>query len=211
MQSVRTSILRNASLRLSCRSFILNFGRTVSTSNEKQTSSERVFLTDCFHQFKYNELMYISHQLKDSILNTRNKTDLKGDRVAILCSNNYSYFISLLAIWLANGVPVPLTKNYTPNYLNYLLKDCQAKLIINGLEIFKNIKDFDACETFFKSQDTPVLHINEAEFYKNTKHLQRDKFSSVNFFEQIDFSKNNHKDSLIIYTSGVNEPPKGNK
>lgn len=195
-------------LRTSSR--LIELIRPIST--KLQTTENNIFLKDRYNQFKFNELIYLTHRLRDSILDSQQKSDLQGQKVAILCSNSYSYFVSLLAIWLANGVPVPLNKNYSLNYLEYFLKDSNAKLIINGRDLLETSKTENSfSEYFFKKQNIPVLTIMEAEFYRRcmTEYVPNSKYSVENFFKDINFSKSNFNEAMILYTSGSSGPSKG--
>ncbi len=199
-----------------------NFSQQRFKSNQQQQeqspilpasslTNEKFFLTDSFHQFKFSELIYITHQLKNAILATNNKENLDGEKVAIICSNNYSYFASLLAIWLANGVPVPLNKNTNKTDLDYFVKDSKVSSIIKGIDLLENAQDnYAESELFLSKHKIPVLTINEDEYFRSFNYVPDVKYEPKSFFKEIGFSKDNHKEGLVIYTSGSSGPrPKG--
>lgn len=193
-----------------CKNFFVqssNYVRPYSSESIK----DKVFLNDCFKSHKFNDLIFISHQLKESILETRNKSDLKGERIAILCSNNYSYFVSLLAIWLAKGIAVPLNKSiYTNNYLEYFLNDSNTKLVINGTDNVHSTSSAVNTADFVTSRlNIPVLNIDAEQFYKGFDYPHHLNHEPRSFFDEINFSKDNHNEGLIFYTSGASGPSNG--
>lgn len=205
---LRTSSLLKSSLaKYNPTRFNLKLVRSIYTKDLK-INNNSVFLYDSYKQFKFNELICLTHRLKDSILDARNTQDLNGENIAVLCSNNYLYFVSVLAIWLANGVPVPLNKTYSPNFLAYFLKDSKSTLIVNGVNAFDNSNASN--EQFLSQQNIPTLQFKDEDFYKKWNHEQMDgKYCVKSFFREINLSKSNHKNGLILYTSGSSGPSKG--
>ncbi len=198
---------------------ILNYPRQRFKSTLQQKSSilpsssstnDKIFLTDSFHQFKFNELVYITHQLKNAILTFNDKQNLNGKKVAIICSYNYSYFVSLLAVWLANGVPVPLNKGVNETILDYLVKDSQASLIIKGEDLIESVQDNTQSDLALGKHIIPVLKINEHEYFNGLNYVPDVMYNPETFFNDIGFSKDNHNEGLVIYTSGSSgSQPKG--
>ena len=62
----------------------LNLKHTMSTVDNK-----KLFLTDQYDQFTFGELNNLSSKLSKQILDNQNTIDLKGEKIAVLCSNNY--------------------------------------------------------------------------------------------------------------------------
>lgn len=206
---LRTSaLLKSSFAKYNLGRFNLKLVRSIYTK-DLQINNSSVFLCDSYKQFKFNELICLTHRLKDSILEARKTQDLNGENIAILCSNNYLYFVSVLAIWLANGVPVPLNKTYSPNYLAYFLKDSKSTLIVNGVNAFDASKH-SSSEQFLNRQDVPTLQFKDEDFYKKWNHEELgSKYCVKSFFREINLSKSNHKNGLILYTSGSSGPSKG--
>ena len=117
------------------RHFSFRSSLIVKSSSHRCFSNEyssKVFLKDSYSHFTFSAIDQLSKQLSRSILNTLDTSDLQGNKIAVYCNNNYTYLISLLAIWHSNGVPLCLSKLYPANYLEYFLKDSKCKLIVNG-------------------------------------------------------------------------------
>lgn len=200
--------LRNNKLPLNLYKHFLskpsNYLRTIST----ESLTDKVFLNDCFKSHKFSDLLFISHQLKESILKTRNKSDLNGEKIAILCSNNYSYFVSLLAIWLAKGVAVPLNKGIYTN-LEYFLKYSNTKLVINGIDSAYSTNHAVNTADFVTSRlNIPVLNIDAEKLYKEFTDSTM-QYSKSHFLKEINLSKDNHNECLIFYTNGASGPSNG--
>ncbi len=82
-----------------------NFSIKNSAQNV-QNSNSKIFLKDKYSSFTFDELNRLSTKLSSDLLASLNRNDLQGEKIAVLCANNYTYLISILAIWMANGVPL---------------------------------------------------------------------------------------------------------
>lgn len=98
----------------------------------KDTRSNKIFIKDDYGELSFTQIDKLSKRLSNDILKTLDKSDLNGERIGVYCHNNYTYLMSLLAIWHSNGVPICLSKLYPTNYLDYFMNDSKCKLIING-------------------------------------------------------------------------------
>jgi malonyl-CoA/methylmalonyl-CoA synthetase len=56
--------------------------------------------------------------------------DLNQARVAFRISPGFDYVAAQWEIWQSGGIAVPLCISYPPPYLNYVLKDTQAEILI---------------------------------------------------------------------------------
>ena len=95
--------------------------------------SNKIFLRDDHGEFSFKQIDKLSKRLSHDILKSLDMPDLNGEKVGVYCNNNYTYLMSLLAIWHSNGVPICLSKLYPMNYLDYFMNDSKCKLIINGV------------------------------------------------------------------------------
>ena len=103
-------------------------------------ANSKLSLCDKYKEFTFEEIHRLSKKLSEDLCSNLNRSDLKGEKIAVLCSNNYTYLISLLGIWMANGVPLGLNKLYPNHLLEYFINDSKCKLVVNG--------------TFFKYEQT---------------------------------------------------------
>ena len=95
-------------------------------------ANSKLSLRDKYKEFTFEEIHRLSKKLSEDLCSNLNRSDLKGEKIAVLCANNYTYLISLLGIWMANGVPLGLNKLYPNHLLEYFINDSKCKLIING-------------------------------------------------------------------------------
>jgi malonyl-CoA/methylmalonyl-CoA synthetase len=175
--------------------------------------NEKTFLHDRYSSFTYKKLLSLSNHLSQGLLNSLNKTDLNGEKIGVYCSNNYTYLISILAIWLANGVPFCLSKNYPIHFIEYFLNDSKCQLIINGTEPTSSISP-DSNENEFSSmlKRKNVLNykLPEAEFYTS----EASPTNGVNNLKDLIHFLNSSErkraqESFLLYTSGTSGPAKG--
>jgi len=165
------------------------------------SSSAPIFLKDKYSNFSLQQLNGLSKTLSQSLLKNLNVTDLKGERIAVLCSNNYTYMLSLMAIWQANGVPLGLNKQYPSNLIEYFLDDSKCKLVINGIGPDELQKDSDRLNTLLDKQKVINYKIVENEFFKTAEESLIAE-NSLDFFRGL-LNKDLNKEALILYTSGT--------
>jgi malonyl-CoA/methylmalonyl-CoA synthetase len=70
--------------------------------------------------FTYGQLLQDSQSFAQQLLSGR--ADLAEQRVAFLCPPSYDYAVTMLAIWRAGGVAVPLCVSHPPAELSYAIK-----------------------------------------------------------------------------------------
>ena len=174
--------------------------RYFNTSNDRHINLNKIFLKDKYTTHSFSQILNISKCLSKNLLsNLNNKSDLNGDKIGVLCSNNYSYLCSILAIWMSNGVPFCLSKLYPDNLIDYFVNDSKCKLIINGTD-----RKILSCNNY---------NLNESEFYKSSSMNFIKQEAIINDLKDIVFSNdriNKQKPILLLYTSGTSgNKPKG--
>lgn len=182
---------------------------SLSSGNYKSTpvkvDNSKLFLTDQYSKFSFGDLNNLSSILSSQLLKTLNKTDLNGEKIAILCSNNYSYLISLLAVWKANGVPLGVNKTYPINLIEYFLKDSKCKLAINGISPSEVKNSNDALDSLLSKENVANFKLVENEFFCNQKISLNDQNAFESLTRLLDSPENSSKEGLILYTSGKNK------
>lgn len=98
----------------------------------KSTSSTKLAFEDKYRRLSFGEVHRLSSRLRDDLCSHLNKPDLGGEKIAVLCANNYTYLISVLGVWMANGTPIGLNKLYPNHLLEYFINDSKSRLVING-------------------------------------------------------------------------------
>ena len=144
------------------------------------------------------------------------ETVKNGDRCLLVSENRPEWFISDLAIMLANAITVPAYTTYTEDDYKYLIEDSEPSIVIvsnnemlNKLKKTINEKDFIKKVITFEKIEKAHNDLNEDD--KN-KYLD---FSSIikNDLSEKDKIKNINlkrtSPACIIYTSGTGGNPKG--
>ena len=139
-----------------------------------------------------------------------------GDRCLLVSENRPEWFISDLAIMLANAITVPAYTTYTEDDYKYLIEDSEPSIVIvsnnemlNKLKKTINEKDFIKKVITFEKIEKAHNDLNEDD---QNKYLD---FSSIikNDLSEKDKIKNINlkrtSPACIIYTSGTGGNPKG--
>jgi long-subunit acyl-CoA synthetase (AMP-forming) len=201
--------LRFHNLNYFTRNILYIYGSEYSTSH---TNNDRVFLNDKYSSFTFGDLNRLSSKLSNDLLSNLNKKDLNGEKIAVLCANNYTYLISILAIWKANGVPLGLNKQYPNNLVEYFLNDSKCKLVINGQENETNqssLSEHDKKFVQLLSRYNVINYkVNESAFYNSNSIENNEEDALLNFRNLLDLDEVKNREGLILYTSGTSGPPK---
>jgi long-subunit acyl-CoA synthetase (AMP-forming) len=158
-------------------------------------NKDKIFLTDQYTKFSYKSLDQLSDSLSNLLLSRLQVKDLGGEKIGVFCNNNYTYLISLLAIWRSNGTPMCLSKLYPVDYLDYFVTDSKCKLIINGYNSLEN-SSVDL-ESLTYRKNIVNFHLEENKFYKTIHSSKLSSLNDDNIFQLQDF-KNSNRDALLL-------------
>ena len=146
---------------------------------------KKIALTDDQGQYSYSDLARRAADVATCLLDGR--TDLQEARVAFLISPGFEYTATLLGIWWAGGIAVPLGLQYPPAELDYFLGDSDPGLVIADHE--------------FQQRIQPLAETRQIRF------LATDQLSSGN--QQALPKIRDERRAMILYTSGSTSRPKG--
>ena len=128
----------------------------------------------------------------------------KGDRVAIIVGNSVEFVVSFFAITKIGAVAVPINTFLKKGEFEYILNDCEAKLLISSPAYAKETKDL--------IKTTKVQKIVWSDKYDD---LDENNYS----FAEMDATVLSDEESetlpslddlaCVIYTSGTTGHPKG--
>jgi len=100
-------------------------GEGLLIAAKKKPSNTAIILKD--KEFSYAELKVGAEKLAAHLVNSGIQ---KGDRVAIYMSNSWESILSIYGITLSGGVFLFVNPQTKANKLQYILKDCGAKVLI---------------------------------------------------------------------------------
>jgi long-chain acyl-CoA synthetase len=162
---------------------------------------------------KYGEYPFIFYKDKqytnietrkyaDQIANGLQKLGVgKGDRVVVCMPNNPEVIISYQGITRSGAVIVPIMFTLHPKEIQYIIENCEAKVVISSSYTAENIKKaIDGLEV------KPVLVV--ADLPGNEDVLNLYDFMSAESADTKDDSNENDI-AVILYTSGTTGNPKG--
>lgn len=147
-------------------------------------------------------------QLKQRVDTFARFLELSGitfkDKVALVLNNSEYFVISLLAITKLGAIAVPINNFLKQEELDYILNDCEAKLLITStnfekelLNVFENTK----VEKAIWTDDYDKLDERNFCFYEILKGSET--------HEKLSYTPTLEDTALIIYTSGTTGNPKG--
>jgi len=139
-----------------------------------------------------------------------------GDRCLLVSENRPEWFISDLAIMLANAITVPAYTTYTEDDYKYLIEDSEPSIVIvsnnemlNKLKKTINEKDFiKKVITFDKIEKTHNdLNEDDKNKYLDFSSIIKNDLSEKDKIKNINLKRTSP--ACIIYTSGTGGNPKG--
>ena len=173
----------------------------IRLKHDHSSPSSKIFLNDKYDNFTYNDIFHLSKTLSNNILSNLNKTDLNGEKIAVLCSNNYTYLVSILAIWMSNGVPLGLNKQYPNNLIEYFINDSKCKLVLNGIDTNSQDQSLEL-DKLLEKYRVVNYKLNENEFYTTKNKINNSSNDSdvLNSFNNL-LNTDKNRQAVILYTS----------
>jgi len=150
----------------------------------------------------------LSKVLKETVKN--------GDRCLLVSENRPEWFISDLAIMLANAITVPAYTTYTEDDYKYLIEDSEPSIVIvsnnemlNKLKKTINEKDFIKKVITFEKIEKAHNDLNEDDKnrYLDFSSIIKNDLSEKDKIKNINLKRTSP--ACIIYTSGTGGNPKG--
>ena len=144
------------------------------------------------------------------------ETVKNGDRCLLVSENRPEWFISDLAIMLANAITVPAYTTYTEDDYKYLIEDSEPSIVIvsnnemlNKLKKTINEKDFIKKVITFEKIEKVHNDLNEDDKnrYLDFNSIIKNDLSEKDKIKNINLKRTSP--ACIIYTSGTGGNPKG--
>ncbi len=127
-----------------------------------------------------------------------------GDRVALIAPNSEEFVISVYAATKIGAVVVPVNNMLKANEYEYILNDCEAKLLITSQQYLKEVQGLSASTKVEKvvwTDEAPVLDSNNIVFDEILEtHRHGEESRGLSKLDDM---------AIIFYTSGTTGNPKG--
>ena len=81
----------------------------------------------------------------------------RGDRTAVILTNGPSFATSLLAIWRAGGVAVPVDPRIPAGQAARIIRDCEAKGVLCDGHVLSNLAPAIPCLDVTRDHDVQFL------------------------------------------------------
>tara|TARA_Y100001970_G_scaffold261102_1_gene343883 strand:+ start:2866 stop:4566 length:1701 start_codon:yes stop_codon:yes gene_type:complete len=175
--------------------------------NYQKQNKNNVLLTslkDSTNQFTWEKTFHSLKKISSEI----KKFVEKGDRCLLISENRPEWFISDLSIMLSGAITVPSYTTYSERDYEYIIDDCNPKLIfVSNQEQYNKVKEIINEKGFIKkifSFENLDLDQNK---YININNLISKLDLTDETIPKLDLRRNNP--ACIIYTSGTQGNPKG--
>ena len=127
-----------------------------------------------------------------------------ADRVALIAPNSEEFVISVYAATKIGAVVVPVNNMLKANEYEYILKDCEAKLLITSQQYLKEVQGLSTSTKVEKVvwiDEAPILDGNNIVFDEVLEtHRHGEESRGLSKLDDM---------AIIFYTSGTTGNPKG--
>ena len=216
---------------LSCAHFLSNTGshdlRIVNVAKRlplflaAEGNFGRTAIFDRLGQFMYDDVFHLSTCLSKDLLElhgvSKDRT-LDQARVGYVCENDVSFLVTTFAVWMCNGICVPLCKTHPIKELEYFVRDSGCSLLVSSAGFA------DKMNSLAQQVCVPLRVIGDSEMtgsYSVNQWLVSDSATSdrrrgkarkarpKRWFDLALFNNDfKTKPAMLIYTSGTTGRPK---
>lgn len=155
------------------------------------SAADRLAIVDRSGEFTYRDVLSAAMAIRDGLL--CGGDDLQGARIAFLVPAGFGYVTTLLGIWAAGGIAVPLCVKHPLPELQYFIQDTAASQLIVS-------PDFERIAESLSETSDIRIQLN--------CDLVRDRASRTVDYDDLPRMDNAHR-AMILYTSGSTGRPKG--
>lgn len=161
----------------------------------KLYSPDAVAIKDGETGIEYTYSDFFAYANSGSFVLSQKYSISKGDRVAVLATNELEYVFLFFALQRLGAVLVPINFRLTQREVDHIISDCDPKLVIFQSE-FQNIIDQ------IPGNSTKLL-------FKDTEKISFSRLIEQNKNQSVPYCASENDAAMIIYTSGTTGSPKG--
>ncbi|KAM0227704.1 hypothetical protein ACHAP5_012126 [Fusarium lateritium] len=111
---------------------ILHHSAFIEAIQKHDQESIAVVESDSGESFCYRSLLNSIACAKELLLAKVGKNDISGERIAFMVESGFEYVVTLLAIFAANAIAVPLAPSFPAPELRYILENSEALVLISS-------------------------------------------------------------------------------
>ncbi|KAM0215054.1 hypothetical protein ACHAPQ_011515 [Fusarium lateritium] len=111
---------------------ILHRSAFIEAIQKHEQESIAVVENDSGESFSYRSLLNSIACVKELLLAKVGKDDVSGERIAFMVESGFEYVVTLLAIFAANAIAVPLAPSFPAPELRYILENSKALVLISS-------------------------------------------------------------------------------
>ena len=126
------------------------------------------------------------------------------DKVAIVLKNSEYFIIALLAITKLGAIAVPINNFLKKEELEYILNNCDAKLLVTSNDFKKELKDI-----FVHTQVQKAIWADGYDGLDENNFCFDEVLQSQMAHEKLTYTPHLDDIAILIYTSGTTGKPKG--
>ncbi len=160
---------------------------------------------DTNRQFTYSEFYRLTIQAAFYL--KENFQINKGDRVAVLSTNELEYVILFFALQRLGAILVPVNFRLTEREITHIMTDSEPKLLLFQEE-FRSISEKLKSSFNFEMEVFVASEKNEINFADEIKKF-KSELSLSDLEKATSFEGNENSEVMILYTSGTTGSPKG--
>ena len=111
---------------------------TIPLVERAEYHTSRLAISAVDGEHTYGDLLASSARVASGLLGESD--DLNGDRVAFLVPPDSRYTAVQWGIWRAGGLAVPLCLSHPEPELEYVISDCQARILVASPEMMQRLE-----------------------------------------------------------------------
>ena len=170
-------------------------------------SPDRVAIKDGDTKREYTYSEFYRRSLQAALYLSENFGIAKGDRVAILSTNELEYLFLFFGLQRLGAVMVPVNFRLTERELTHIFNDSAPKLLLHQPD-FSTLAE-TLREKFNFKTEIFVSGAKPENSFAEAIRICGEELTLAGLEAKVDFNANENSEVMILYTSGTTGSPKG--